>query len=95
MINHTPGPWSYAYSDSDRIYFTVFSPYERREVVGEYGIEKSADAKLISAAPDLLEALIWADHVLRVNNVIEVASDASPGSLASKMKSAIAKATGE
>lgn len=54
-----------------------------------------ADARLISAAPELLASLIWAQDVLLFKGVIEDARDGSPGSLASKMRAAIAKAMGE
>lgn len=51
-----------------------------------------ANAHLISAAPDLLEALMEAQEILAVFNGD---GEPEPGSTAFKMRAAIAKATGQ
>lgn len=59
-VKHTPGPWSYQMSDEDCCDYEVYvgSGLHSIDIIaGEYGIESEADARLMSAAPDLLEAL--------------------------------------
>jgi hypothetical protein len=53
---HTAGPWAVAPMDSDA---TVICPDGRRFMVGDtiYHPENRANARLIAAAPDLLDAL--------------------------------------
>lgn len=65
MTNHTPGPWKYRqlYADGNIItegdYWEIFT-YEY-DVAAFFSrgapIRKEADARLIAAAPELLEAL--------------------------------------
>nr|WP_313510277.1 hypothetical protein [Stenotrophomonas geniculata] len=96
---HTPGPWIYAYSDSDTCHFVVSAPHEREEVAGEYGIPRSDDARLIAAAPELLDALIEAVDCGMVP--ISSAKDGGASThsrqvrCADMIRAAIAKATGE
>lgn len=53
MSKHTPGPWSYQISRYEPEAFDIIEPG-----VGALAIVKSEDyARLIAAAPDLLEAL--------------------------------------
>jgi hypothetical protein len=56
MSNHTPGPWIYSgINNEGKISSTMFSR-ENGELVGTITTAE-ANARLIAAAPDLLEAL--------------------------------------
>ena len=66
MTSHTPGPWLIGFDDGsgkdDGMYITAS---EDRVVVRsgcldelQFGVQSEADAHLIAAAPDLLEALV-------------------------------------
>ena len=68
MEKHTKGPWAVSYSSSHSSHQTF--DVDMRNPKHE---EKEANAKLIAAAPELLEALIEAKnelmhHVMRLNN---------------------------
>lgn len=60
--HHTPGPWAYKL-DEDCRNLSVTTAYAPTEIVGGCGccdspwVSCEADARLIAAAPDLLEAL--------------------------------------
>lgn len=62
---HTPGPWTYTPQpvESNGFYIQTFDMSHRNTFIGEAGgglqtpQEIKANAKLIAAAPDLLEAL--------------------------------------
>ena len=101
MSKHTPGPWLIAESVVSRHAITnmrrIRSKNEGLEhgaVCDVYGIqdgsEASANARLIAAAPDLLEAL---------QGMIEVVSNTEYGEIDRKLavkdaRASIAKATG-
>jgi hypothetical protein len=72
MKTHTPGPWEFQKHDAGRYYGNIVGYYSRYETEPEKGNqirtitiqlnhgtdeENAANAKLIAAAPDLLEAL--------------------------------------
>ncbi len=69
MARHTPGPWTYQPEERDGepaaapSFFTIHAPHYFADVhvlVGEPGWARAeADARLIAAAPELLEALRW------------------------------------
>lgn len=87
--NHTPGPWSYGRSVS-------YIKAANGEVIGQYyGLgadrktEHFANARLIAAAPELLEALKIANSIL-----ITEARDSIYNAGKSKIRAAIAKAEG-
>lgn len=96
MSKHTPGPWINCQavgqrlssrriiSDSNKISTVVAD-------VPDYGktsaSERHANARLIAAAPDLLEALTRAEDYLR--------NCCGSAKIANFCKAAIAKATGE
>ena len=90
-MKHTPGPW--VVDPAVRQGFTVYAPKEgfivgTQDEEGRYGaIESEANARLIAAAPELLEALksviAWLD-----------APDESAFSDSELARAAIAKATG-
>ena len=90
MTTHTPGPWKID-SLGDSIYWTD-SHGEHMVVVYELG-SNEADAKLITAAPDLLQALVglYEDQIdyIRINNL----SGAENNHWMVIARAAIAKAT--
>lgn len=91
-MKHTPGPW--VVDPAVRQGFTVYAPKEgfivgTQDEEGRYGaIESEANARLIAAAPDLLEAL--KELVAAADGV-----NAGPLTWLAKARAAIAKATGE
>ena len=86
MSKHTPGPWRFAWIDNDDLQMSFASV-----VIGEHvfsvghGHEREASARLIAAAPDLLEALEFALHYIPVEDAEGMW----------KARAAIAKAKGE
>ena len=93
-IKYTPGPWRYSKAHNDII---SMAPGVKSDVVAEYVLGISlANARLICAAPDLLEALSdaladfdnWAAHEDNHPHEHLVA-------WAEKARAAIAKAKGE
>ncbi len=91
MSKHTPGPWKWGVDFNG-----LCGPEKGMEVLRfqmyegmwlEYGESQEANARLIAAAPDLLEALVE----------LEAGSGSSPGANKrfSKARAAIAKARGE
>jgi hypothetical protein len=80
---HTPAPWGIDGFDILNGYFHI-----AKVTVHSHEMSK-ANAKLMSAAPDLLEALIDAFELIAGD------SDVSHFDTIDKMKYAIAKATGE
>ncbi len=86
---HTPGPWAYRQDDTGEDGFVVVSegrPYVATVHSGARDWTES-NARLIAAAPDLLEALTLADTMLSGANM-----NAKVVTL--KVRAAIAKATG-
>ena len=58
MINHTPGPWKYEWSNDvgpDDDYYVEFFEIltEKNDVIGQ--ADKEEDARLMAAAPELLK----------------------------------------
>lgn len=53
---HTPGPWTFVESDDARIPDRIIGPNDAPVARGSIGTNR-ADAVLIAAAPDLLDAL--------------------------------------
>lgn len=59
-MNHTPGPWTIEPGQSDRVYLIN---NRHKHAIGEIvysDTRKAADAHLIKAAPDMLNALYTA-----------------------------------
>lgn len=82
-IKHTPGPWESFVIPSKHFESTEFTIQIRAEhpefpmyhrIVSNIGLydysdnEREANAKLIAAAPELLEALKEAEYILREDN---------------------------
>jgi hypothetical protein len=68
MISHTPGPWETDCKDHDCIYQDILVRAASRSIcklwiddapVHDYNAEQHANAQLIAAAPELLDALRW------------------------------------
>ena len=100
MSKHTPGPW---------VVVGRLTKYVEARLVGRliqevaacgptmadegYGKQQEANARLIAAAPDLLEALQDVDALWMHHSVAH--GDGKIGPLHEKVIAAIAKATGE
>ena len=67
MSEHTPGPWSES-PDGSTIYRVDGVPVARIAAAGRPGDARSANARLIAAAPDMLEALEKALHLLELQS---------------------------
>jgi len=67
---HTPGPWTYQDRSDDGMDGNIWSP-NNQDIAQVYCTDMErglADAALIAAAPELLEALCWArQEILRAN----------------------------
>ena len=96
MSAHTPGPWHYEYT---RIGHTVRkSPLAMRAIaVINESENPDADARLIAAAPDLLEALqsLLSEYVAGADSGDWGNWNADDQLQVIQARSAIAKATGE
>ena len=57
MNKHTPGPWSVDDNHGKRYIEPIYSNEPIAEICKKKGDEYTANARLIAAAPDLLEAL--------------------------------------
>ena len=100
MSKHTPGPW---------VVVGRLTKYVEARLVGRliqevaacgptmadegYGQHQEANARLIAAAPDLLEALQDVDALWMHNSIAH--GDGKIGPLHEKVIAAIAKATGD
>ena len=97
--NHTPGPWTVDWSDDGPLIHTgdlmIASVSGSTEHIKVRGIDEQtteANASLIAAAPDLLEALErLLEHGERHNMYHEAGKDAD---IVNQARSAIAKARG-
>lgn len=89
MSGYTPGPWSTTAPASYRISTSADMYFTQRWVGGANKETLTANARLIAAAPDLLEALQEA-----VSGLQAYASGATADTL-NKAREAIAKATGQ
>jgi hypothetical protein len=101
MSKHTPGPWHWGYD-----YYGLFGendepvlcymPYEGMDLEGSYDREE-ANARLIAAAPDLLEELKTTHGILAAALLIiqdDFARQIASDQLAAN-RAAIAKAEGQ
>jgi hypothetical protein len=94
-VKHTPGPWEWdgnvwGYDSENEAPWLVQAPWtgksSKNVLTGTIKCESEADARLIAAAPELLEAL----HELYV--ALEIDGCAQPFQM-QKARAAIAKAT--
>ena len=99
-MKHTPGPWfengvtvMTGTTDSDQCGYSlahVLNPY--KGVVGARD-RVEANARLMAAAPELLEAL--QDVTKMLEHMLVISGDPEPGSIGHKARAAIAKAIGD
>ena len=100
MTEFTPGPWaSHEHTQTDT--YTIYVAGRNWESWGiahiGYTKEDKANARLIAAAPDLLEALTEYIRLFEAHCITNHSTDDKDftGYLAEKARAAIAKATGE
>ena len=97
---HTPGPWIVQESGFRASEFVITTQQRQDESLvpicemdvdfdGRIGIEQKANARLIAAAPDLLEALKACDEAMSYMSEYDI-----PITLPAQVKAAIAKAIG-
>jgi hypothetical protein len=63
---HTPGPWTYEYSNDvgDDEYFIEFYEVRTPDYKEVARVDNEADARLIAAAPEMLATLRWLTEAL-------------------------------
>jgi hypothetical protein len=93
---HTPGPWHIT-DEGSQIVVQTFSDHPTGTLARIYRVDKSAysDARLISAAPDLLASLEDAEFLLRKAGLMAGPMRDSFNRSAGDARAAIAKATGK
>lgn len=91
LVQHTPGPWDVWPSIYEGMGAAVVRNIETLETIAE--VRDYANARLIAAAPELLEALKTAQ--LYVANVVEAEGALFNRRHLDSVNSAISKATGE
>jgi len=93
MSKHTPGPWQTDQAEHDAPYQDIRIHAGKGSIccvwiddapLHDYNAEQRANARLIAAAPELLEALRWTARALHAEHPAAI-----------KARAAIAKATGE
>jgi hypothetical protein len=88
---HTPGPWTYEYSNDvgdDDAYFIEFYEVRTPDYKEVARVDNKADARLIAAAPDLLEVLQYFMPFIDSEQ-----DDERQGPWVEKARAAIARAT--
>jgi len=106
MSKHTPGPWNTDEKDHDDPYQDIRVVGSRRNIclvwmddapVKDYNDEQQANARLIAAAPDLLEALKSILPFIPKTSFIDggAAKYSENVIAADKVRAAITKATGQ
>lgn len=90
---HTPGPWV-VHDDGEMVCQPVRSGCINVATVMSGHIEYKANARLIAAAPDLLDCCIGAVEELEVVQEVDGVAE-STSVLLDKLRATIAKATGE
>ena len=95
LFMHSPGPWSvvdgyyHGFEEINGPSFKISIVMSASDVSFEDSCKRTADAKLISAAPDMLEALIIAEKLCG-----SLTSDQCNDSIHIAIKDAIGKAKG-
>ena len=99
MSKHTPGPWFAAQPDHCNGWWIVSADEEGFDCIDDSGDGgfSEANARLISAAPDLLKALEEADEWIGeyISQMRSYTVSDKAKEFRKKLHSAIAKATGE
>ena len=100
MTEHTPGPWTARKDDYSKHMINITGPNGAGDSVcrvkgyAAYREEAKANAFLMAAAPDLLEALVYQTEVLDAHNQCKPHSLGMANAV-EKARAAIAKAKGE
>lgn len=89
MSGPTPGPWAARSGAIFRADGYMIAALGDDEEHGNTADTQAANAALMSAAPQMLEALLWAEGVIGLYS-----KDPAPDSGIAKIRNAIAKATG-
>lgn len=94
MSAHTPGPWHVHEGASDGC-LVATTAYGDKVISGEFSVsgESEANARLIAAAPSLLEALVIAEGFIR--EICSIHKLPEPTATGARLRAAIARATGE
>ena len=93
---HTPGPWHVGSTIALRHRVIDGNANEVATMKGEFELEKQANARLIAAAPEMLEALCSIYYMANLQLVLESKySKPTVAIIMSQLESAIAKARGE
>lgn len=93
-VNHTPGPWDCAWDACGPYWIVGPTGNPVTYLDGEPG-EREPDARLIAAAPEMLEALKAALPKVIAHTKMNCQNDCELCRLRSKMKSVIQKAEGK
>lgn len=99
---HTPGPWKifdegdhFPGIDADEMTIILWgNEDENVGVQGHSKDERLANARLIAAAPELLECLVWAMREGRLSYSARTSSNRAHCDAIDRAKAVIAKATG-
>lgn len=91
MIGHTQGPWSFDYQNDTGQNDDCFVEWYGMD--GVFKADRIEDARLIAAAPDLLEALEWAMD--RIGYCQRTGANNKYCDQVDKANAAISKARGE
>ena len=93
MSAPTPGPWAYVRNPENTRWIIDGSPHHAIACTAGFEPDNEANARLISAAPDLLDAAIYAVEAYgKPGGPWNVPSD--PGGWLDRARAAIAKARG-
>ena len=106
MSKHTPGPWTASRDEMRKRYMDALYVHMEETQICEVTIsvrgpteEQTANAHLIAAAPDMLEALKNAQHAMRNTNVPThqgmIPAFAYDHPMMASIRDAIAKAEGQ
>ena len=91
--NHTPGPWTYTTNPENTRFIIDSEPAHAIACTAGFESNNEANARLIAAAPELLEsAKELASHVREMCRVFRIPE---PTASLDRYDAAIAKATGE
>lgn len=90
--DHTPGPWNYGYHEVIENYIVGPDNGDGIRVVADVGPSRRADARLIAAAPELLEAAETALQWVAGEGGYDTLE---PHEIEDILRDAIAKAKGE
>ena len=95
---HTPGPWRYAPTNTETVSHLVrcSEGYAVADVTHWFDLPVDANARLIAAAPDMLEALQSAqESIATFIGVHGYPFESGAGDVLREVNAAIAKATGD